>query len=143
MKLRRFSTGQLSQISAISRNAINLEHKYGANNYHPIPVVISRGEGIYVYDVDNKKYFDFLSAYSAINQGHCHPKITKSLIDQASKLTLTSRAFHNDLLGEYCQFISCYFNYPRVLPMNTGVEACYSTLLFMRCREPTDRYCIS
>ena len=115
-----------------SQHAIDLENKYGANNYHPIPVVISKGEGIYVYDVDNKKYFDFLSAYSAINQGHCHPKIIKSLIDQSCKLTLTSRAFHNDLLGEYCEFMSNYFNYPRILPMNTGVEACYSALKIAR-----------
>lgn len=127
---RRFGTTATTTYK--SQHAIDLENKYGANNYHPIPVVISKGEGIYVYDVDDKRYFDFLSAYSAINQGHCHPKITQSLIEQATKLTLTSRAFHNDSLGEYCEFVSNYFNYPRVLPMNTGVEACYSTLKIAR-----------
>jgi ornithine--oxo-acid transaminase len=101
---------------------IDLENKYGAHNYHPLPVVLKRGEGIYVWDVNEKKYFDFLSAYSAVNQGHCHPKIIKSLVDQSQKLTLTSRAFHNNILGDYEKFISEFFNYDRVLPMNTGVE---------------------
>jgi len=101
---------------------INLEHKYGANNYHPIPVVLSHGEKSLVYDVEGKCYFDFLSAYSAVNQGHCHPEIIKALTDQAQKLTLTSRAFHNDTLGEYSQYVTEYFGYDRVLPMNTGVE---------------------
>jgi len=98
------------------------EEKYGAHNYHPLPVVLSKGEGVHVWDVDGKHYFDFLSAYSAVNQGHCHPKIIKALTDQASKLTLTSRAFHNDILGEYERFITDLFGYDKVLPMNTGVE---------------------
>ena len=99
-----------------------LEQQYGAHNYHPLPVVLSRGEGVYVWDVDDKKYFDFLSAYSAVNQGHCHPKIIKALVDQASKLTLTSRAFYNDVLGDYEKFVTEFFGYDRLLPMNTGVE---------------------
>jgi len=101
---------------------IDLENKFGAHNYHPLPVVLKRGEGIYVWDVNEKKYFDFLSAYSAVNQGHCHPKIIQALIDQSQKLTLTSRAFHNNILGDYEKFISEFFCYDRVLPMNTGVE---------------------
>ena len=101
---------------------IDLENKFGAHNYHPLPVVLKRGEGIYVWDVNEKKYFDFLSAYSAVNQGHCHPKIIKALVDQSQKLTLTSRAFHNNILGDYEKFISEFFCYDRVLPMNTGVE---------------------
>ena len=105
-----------------SEHAIALESKYGAKNYHPLPVVLSRGEGVFLYDVEGKRYFDFLSAYSAVNQGHCHPKILKALSDQAMKLTLTSRAFHNDVLGQYEKFICEYFGYDRILPMNTGVE---------------------
>ncbi len=105
-----------------SSKAINLENKYGAHNYHPLPVVLSKGEGVYVWDVEGKKYFDFLSAYSAVNQGHCHPKIINSLIEQSKILTLTSRAFYNDILGEYEEYITKYFNYDKVLPMNTGVE---------------------
>ena len=101
---------------------IDLEDKYGAHNYHPLPVVLERGEGIYVWDVNDKKYFDFLSAYSAVNQGHCHPSIIKALTDQSKKLTLTSRAFYNNVLGEYEKFITDFFGYERVLPMNTGVE---------------------
>lgn len=101
---------------------IELEDKYGAHNYHPLPVVIKKGEGIYVWDVEGKQYFDFLSAYSAVNQGHCHPKIIQALNEQASTLTLTSRAFHNDVLGEYEKYITNVFGYDRVLPMNTGVE---------------------
>lgn len=103
--------------------AIALEDRYGAHNYHPIPVVIERGQGIYVWDTEGTRYFDFLSAYSAVNQGHCHPKIINALTDQARKLTLTSRAFHNTILGEYEKYITSYFGYDRVLPMNTGVEA--------------------
>ncbi len=99
-----------------------LEDQFGANNYHPIPVVIEKGEGVFLYDVDGKKYYDFLSGYSAVNQGHCHPAIIKTLQEQASKLTLTSRAFHNNLLGEYEKYITSYFGYDKVLPMNTGVE---------------------
>ena len=105
-----------------SAKAINLENKYGAHNYHPLPVVLSKGEGIYVWDIEGKKYFDFLSAYSAVNQGHCHPKIINSLIEQSKILTLTSRAFYNDVLGEYEEYVTKYFNYDKVLPMNTGVE---------------------
>lgn len=101
---------------------LQLEEQYGAHNYHPLPVVLEKGEGVFVWDVDGKKYYDFLSGYSAVNQGHCHPAIINSLIGQATKLTLTSRAFHNNLLGEYEQFITSYFGYDKVLPMNTGVE---------------------
>ena len=101
---------------------IEKESKYGAHNYHPLPVVLSRGEGVYVWDVNDKKYYDFLSAYSAVNQGHCHPKIIKALNNQASKLTLTSRAFHNDILADYEEYITKLFGYDKVLPMNTGVE---------------------
>ena len=109
-------------LSNKAQHAIDLEDKYGAHNYHPLPVVLSRAEGIYVWDVNNKCYFDFLSAYSAVNQGHCHPRIISALVNQASKLTLTSRAFHNNLLGEYEKYITTYFGYNKVLPMNTGVE---------------------
>tara|TARA_A100000164_G_scaffold151402_1_gene134422 strand:+ start:531 stop:1757 length:1227 start_codon:yes stop_codon:yes gene_type:complete len=105
-----------------SQQAINLEDKYGAHNYHPLPVVLSRGERIYVWDVEGKKYFDYLSAYSAVNQGHCHPKIIDALESQGKKLTLTSRAFYNDILGDYEKYITEYFGYDKVLPMNTGVE---------------------
>jgi ornithine--oxo-acid transaminase len=111
--------------STISSNAakyLALEEQYGAHNYHPLPVVLERGEGVYLYDVDGKQYFDFLSGYSAVNQGHCHPAIIEALQKQASKLTLTSRAFHNNLLGEYEKYITEYFGYDKVLPMNTGVE---------------------
>ena len=111
--------------STVSSNAakyLALEEQYGAHNYHPLPVVLERGEGVYLYDVDGKKYFDFLSGYSAVNQGHCHPAIIEALQKQASKLTLTSRAFHNNLLGEYEKYITNYFGYDKVLPMNTGVE---------------------
>jgi ornithine--oxo-acid transaminase len=106
-----------------TQHFIDLEQKFGAHNYHPIPVVLNRGKGVFVWDVDDKKYYDFLSGYSAVNQGHCHPRIIDALIVQAQKLTLTSRAFHSSLLGEYEQFISSYFGYDKVLPMNTGVEA--------------------
>jgi len=102
---------------------IDLEQKFGAHNYHPIPVVLNRGKGVFVWDVEDKKYYDFLSGYSAVNQGHCHPLIIAALTEQAQKLTLTSRAFHNSLLGEYEQMITTYFGYDKVLPMNTGVEA--------------------
>src|SRR5664279_837051 len=102
---------------------LELENQFGAHNYHPLPVVLSRGQGVYVWDVDGKKYYDFLSGYSALNQGHCHPKIIASLILQAQRLTLTSRAFHNDQFGEYARFVTQYFGYDKVLPMNTGVEA--------------------
>ncbi|NCA86387.1 MAG: ornithine--oxo-acid transaminase [Clostridia bacterium] len=106
-----------------SQMAMDLEDKYGAHNYHPLPVVLARGEGAYVWDVEGKRYFDFLSAYSAVNQGHCHPHIIKALTDQAKTLTLTSRAFYNDALGPYEKYITEYFGYDKVLPMNTGAEA--------------------
>ncbi len=109
-------------VKLTSQDLIDLEDKFGAHNYHPLPVVLSRGEGVFVWDLEGKKYYDFLSAYSAVNQGHCHPRIIKALTDQASRLTLTSRAFHNDVLGRYEQYITDYFGYDRVLPMNTGVE---------------------
>lgn len=109
-----------------------LEEKYGAHNYHPLPVVLDRGEGVFLWDVNDKRYFDFLSGYSAVNQGHCHPKIVAALIEQAQKLTLTSRAFHNDLLGEYAKFITKYFGYDKVLPMNTGVEAAETAVKLAR-----------
>ena len=102
--------------------AIDLEERYGAHNYHPLPVVLERGKGVNVWDIEGKKYYDFLSAYSAVNQGHCHPRIIEALVKQAQRLTLTSRAFHNNLLGEYELFICKYFGYDKVLPMNTGVE---------------------
>ena len=105
-----------------SETSINLENKYGAHNYHPLPVVLDRGEGVFLWDCEGKKYFDFLSAYSAVNQGHCHPKIIAALVEQASKLTLTSRAFFNSQLGVYEEFICDFFGYDKVLPMNTGVE---------------------
>lgn len=109
-------------LSERSSYYLHLEEQFGAHNYHPLPVVLDRGEGVFLYDVDGKRYYDFLSGYSAVNQGHCHPKIIEALTTQASKLTLTSRAFHNNLLGEYSKFITSYFGYDKVLPMNTGVE---------------------
>jgi len=109
-------------VSPKAAKYLDLEDKFGAHNYHPLPVVLERGEGVYLFDVDGKKYFDFLSGYSAVNQGHCHPAIIEVLQKQASKLTLTSRAFHNNLLGEYEKYITTYFGYDKVLPMNTGVE---------------------
>ena len=102
---------------------MQLEDRYNAHNYHPLPVVLERGEGVHVWDVEGKHYYDFLSAYSAVNQGHCHPRIIRALTEQAQKLTLTSRAFYNNLLGRYAEYITGYFGYDRVLPMNTGVEA--------------------
>ena len=119
-----------TKISA--KKAIELEDKYGAHNYHPLPVVLERGEGVYVWDVDGKQYFDFLAAYSAVNQGHCHPKIVSALVEQAQKLTLTSRAFYNDSLGEYAKFITSYFGFDKVLPMNTGAEGVETALKLAR-----------
>ncbi len=110
------------QTSANTAKHIALEDQFGAHNYHPVPVVLEKGEGVFLYDVDGKRYFDFLSGYSAVNQGHCHPAIIKALTDQAQKLTLTSRAFYNNLLGTYEKYITEYFGYDKVLPMNTGVE---------------------
>ncbi|AMC10338.1 ornithine--oxo-acid aminotransferase [Lutibacter profundi] len=115
-----------------SEQAINLEEKYGAHNYHPLPVVLSRGEGVYVWDVDGKRYYDFLSAYSAVNQGHCHPKIIKALTNQAQTLTLTSRAFYNDILGKYEEYITQYFGFDKVLPMNSGAEAVETAIKLCR-----------
>ena len=105
-----------------SQNIIELEYKFGAHNYHPLPVVLKEGKGVFVWDIEGKKYYDFLSAYSAVNQGHCHPVIIKALVDQSKKLTLTSRAFHNNVLGNYEKYITSLFGYDKVLPMNTGVE---------------------
>ncbi len=119
-------------IKTDTQQAIELEDKYGAHNYHPLPVVLERGEGVFVWDVNGKQYFDFLAAYSAVNQGHCHPKIVSALIEQAQKLTLTSRAFYNDCLGEYEQFITSYFGYDKVLPMNTGAEGVETALKLAR-----------
>lgn len=121
---RAFATllEELDDVSPETAECIRLEDKHGAHNYHPLPVVLSKGEGTRVWDIDGTCYYDFLSAYSAVNQGHCHPKIIGALVDQAHKLTLTSRAFHNDCLGQYVEFITDYFGYDRVLPMNTGVE---------------------
>jgi len=115
-----------------SQQAIELENKYGAHNYHPLPVVLSRGEGVYVWDVEGKKYYDFLSAYSAVNQGHCHPKIVDAMVNQAKTLTLTSRAFYNDMLGKYEKFASEFFNFDKLLPMNTGAEAVETALKLAR-----------
>ncbi len=119
-------------LSEKSHYYIELEEKYGAHNYHPLPVVLTKGEGVFVWDADGKKYYDFLSGYSAVNQGHCHPKIVKAFIDQSQKLTLTSRAFHSDLLGEFAKYITGYFGYDKVLPMNTGVEAVETAIKLCR-----------
>ncbi len=115
-----------------SQHLMEMEDKYGAHNYHPLPVVLSKGEGVYVWDVEGKKYFDFLSAYSAVNQGHCHPRIINALTTQAKELTLTSRAFYNDMLGKYEKYLTEYFGYNKVLPINTGVEAVETALKVCR-----------
>ncbi|MCF6212806.1 MAG: ornithine--oxo-acid transaminase [Flavobacteriaceae bacterium] len=117
---------------SLSQQNIELENKYGAHNYHPLPVVLKRGEGVYVWDVAGKRYYDFLSAYSAINQGHCHPKITEALIEQANTLALTSRAFYNNVLGKYEQYVTKYFGFDKVLPMNTGAEAVETAIKLCR-----------
>lgn len=119
-------------LSSKSEVLIEKENKYGAHNYHPLPVVLERGEGVYVWDVDGKKYYDFLSAYSAVNQGHCHPKVVQAMVDQAQKLTLTSRAFYNDKLGNYEEYVTKYFGFDKVLPMNTGAEAVETALKVCR-----------
>ncbi|WP_427874656.1 ornithine--oxo-acid transaminase [Flavobacterium sp. MMS24-S5] len=119
-------------LSSKSEVLIEKENKYGAHNYHPLPVVLERGEGVYVWDVDGKKYYDFLSAYSAVNQGHCHPKIVNAMVEQAQKLTLTSRAFYNDKLGNYEEYVTNYFGFDKVLPMNTGAEAVETALKISR-----------
>ncbi len=115
-----------------SQQAIDLENNYGAHNYHPLPVVLNRGEGVYVWDVDGNRYYDFLSAYSAVNQGHCHPAIVKALQQQATSLTLTSRAFYNDILGKYEKYVTDYFGFDKVLPMNTGAEAVETAIKLCR-----------
>ena len=123
----------MSVLEKINGEAIiALENKYGAHNYHPLPVVLSRGEGVYVWDVDGKRYYDFLSAYSAVNQGHCHPKIVGAMVKQAQTLTLTSRAFYNDQLGPYEEYLTKYFGFDKVLPMNTGAEAVETALKLAR-----------
>ncbi|MCF4102771.1 ornithine--oxo-acid transaminase [Gillisia sp. M10.2A] len=122
---------RLEQITS-SEQAIQLEDKHGAHNYHPLPVVLTKGDGVHVWDVEGKKYYDFLSAYSAVNQGHCHPKIVQALTDQAQKLTLTSRAFHNDILGPFEKYATEYFNFDKLLPMNTGAEAVETAIKIAR-----------
>ena len=122
----------LINTSPATQHYLELEEKYGAHNYHPLPVVLNKGEGVFLYDVDGKRYYDFLSGYSAVNQGHCHPKIIAALIEQAKELTLTSRAFHNELLGNYEKYITEYFGYDKVLPMNTGVEAVETAIKLSR-----------
>jgi len=117
---------------SLTQQLIEREEKYNAHNYHPLPVMLTKGKGVYVWDVEGKKYFDFLSGYSAINQGHCHPKIIDALVEQASILTLTSRAFHSNLLGEYAEFITQFFGYDKVLPMNSGVEAVETAIKLAR-----------
>src|SRR5688572_235907 len=119
-------------ISKLMQHYIDLEERHGAHNYHPIPVVLERGAGVFVWDVNGKRYYDFLSGYSAMNQGHCHPDIVRSFIEQSQKLTLTSRAFHNNVLGEYERFITELFGYTKVLPMNTGVEAVETAIKLCR-----------
>jgi len=116
-------SNELNGLSKLSVELVSKEDQFGAHNYHPLPVVLDRGEGVFVWDVDGKRYFDFLSAYSAVNQGHCHPKIVDAMVDQARKLTLTSRAFYNNVLGEYEEYVTKFFGYEKVLPMNTGAEA--------------------
>ncbi len=122
----------MAEIITRSEEAIDLENMYGAHNYHPLPVVLSKGDGVFVWDVEGKKYYDFLSAYSAVNQGHCHPKIIDTLTEQARKLTLTSRAFYNDVLGPYEKFITSYFGFDKILPMNTGAEGVETALKICR-----------
>ncbi len=119
-------------ISEKTQHFLGLEEQYGAHNYHPLPVVLTRGEGVFLWDVDGKRYYDFLSGYSAVNQGHCHPKILAALIEQAQQLTLTSRAFYSDVLGEYSAYITRYFGFDKVLPVNTGVEAVETALKLCR-----------
>lgn len=126
LAVRSFSSGSRAQ------NLIRLEHEYSTHNYHPLPVVLERGKGVHVWDVNGKQYYDFLSAYSAVNQGHCHEKLLQTMIIQSQKLTLCSRAFHSDKLGEFSKFITEYFDMERVLPMNSGVEACESAVKIAR-----------
>jgi ornithine--oxo-acid transaminase len=121
-----------ASLSGKSGKYLDLEEKYGAHNYHPLPVVLTRGKGVFLWDVDGKRYYDFLSAYSAVNQGHCHPEIIETLKEQAGQLTLTSRAFHSDALGEFCAYITRLFGYDKVLPMNSGAEAVETALKLCR-----------
>jgi len=129
-QLNYFKMAVLDQLT--SQEAIDLENKYGAHNYHPLPVVLSKGEGVHVWDLEGKQYYDFLSAYSAVNQGHCHPKIVGAMTNQAQTLTLTSRAFYNDMLGKYEKFATEYFGFDKLLPMNTGAEAVETALKLCR-----------
>jgi ornithine--oxo-acid transaminase len=136
LKLIKFA-GKITKVKIMESNLsplhiMELENRYGAHNYHPLPVVLERGEGVFVWDVEGKRYYDFLSAYSAVNQGHCHPKIINTLLEQAKKLTLTSRAFYNDKLGIYEEFVTRYFGFEKVLPMNTGAEAVETALKLCR-----------
>jgi len=121
-----------THLPSLTQSFIEKEEQFGAHNYHPLPVVIERGEGVFMWDVEGKRYYDFLSGYSAVNQGHCHPKIVQAFVEQAQKLTLTSRAFHSDLLGIFAEYITGYFGYDKVLPMNTGVEAVETALKLAR-----------
>lgn len=123
---------ETTHLAPLTQSLIDKEEQYGAHNYHPLPVVIERGEGVFMWDVEGKRYYDFLSGYSAVNQGHCHPAIIKAFTEQAQKLTLTSRAFHSNLLGEYAEYITRYFGYDKILPMNTGVEAVETALKLAR-----------
>src|SRR5512133_1375661 len=120
----------MNKLSA--KDYMDREARYGAHNYHPIPVVLERGEGVFVWDVEGKKYYDFLSSYSAVNQGHCHPRLVKAMTDQAQKLALTSRAFYNNKLGEWEEYITKYFGFDRVLPMNSGAEGVETALKLAR-----------
>ena len=122
----------MTNLKLSASELMELENKYGAHNYHPLPVVLEKGEGVFLWDTEGKKYYDFLSAYSAVNQGHCHPKIIKTLLEQAQKLTLTSRAFYNSQLGKYEEFLTQYFGYEKVLPMNTGAEAVETAIKLCR-----------
>jgi ornithine--oxo-acid transaminase len=122
----------IQEATFTSQELMRMEDQYGAHNYHPLPVVLSRGSGVFLWDVEGKRYYDFLSAYSAVNQGHCHPRIIKALSEQAQQLTLTSRAFYNDMLGPFERFVTEFFGYDRVLPMNTGVEACETAVKLCR-----------
>lgn len=122
----------LNEVTPNSQTYIDRESKYSAHNYHPLPVVLERGEGVFMWDVDGVKYYDFLSGYSAVNQGHCHPKIIGAMVEQAKKLTLTSRAFYSDLFGEYAEYITSYFGYDKVLPMNSGVEGVETAIKLAR-----------
>ena len=127
------NTSMRAEQAACALQYIAREDRFGAHNYAPVPVVLSRGEGCFVWDTDGRKYYDFLSAYSAVNQGHCHPKIVEALVEQSKKLALTSRAFFNDALGEYEEFITGLFGYDKVLPMNTGVEGGETACKLARC----------